>query len=89
MWSTHSLPVFSGPLWLEVVAPDRVLFMGQVELAMRAKKMTDVKLWLLCSNIETILLYAKRSSDFFKNVIYKCVYKSYIFNLYVKRFGIK
>ena len=32
MQSTPSLPSFPGPLWLGVVAPDRVLFMGQIEL---------------------------------------------------------
>ena len=32
MQSTPSLPSLPGPLWPRVVAPDRVLFMGQVEL---------------------------------------------------------
>ena len=32
MQSTPSLPSFPGPLWLRVVAPDRVLSMGQIEL---------------------------------------------------------
>ena len=27
-WSTPSLPLFPGPLWLGVVAPDRALSMG-------------------------------------------------------------
>ena len=31
MQSTCSLPSFPGPLWSRVVAPDRVLFMGQIE----------------------------------------------------------
>ena len=31
MWST-SLPSFPGPLWSRVVAPERVLSMGQIEL---------------------------------------------------------
>ena len=30
--STPSLPSLPAPLWLGVVAPDRVLFMGQIEL---------------------------------------------------------
>ena len=30
--STSSLPLFPGPLWSGVVALDRVLFMGQIEL---------------------------------------------------------
>ena len=32
MQSTPSLPLFPGPLWPGVVAPDKVLFMGQIEL---------------------------------------------------------
>ena len=32
MWSTPLLPLLRGPLWPEAVAPDRVLFMGQIEL---------------------------------------------------------
>ena len=32
MWSTHSLPLLPGPLWLTVVAPDMVLIKGQIEL---------------------------------------------------------
>ena len=32
MRSTPLLPSLPGPLWPEEVAPDRVLFMGQIEL---------------------------------------------------------
>ena len=32
MWSTLSLSSLPGPLWLGVVAPGRVLSMGQIEL---------------------------------------------------------
>ena len=32
MWSTPSLPLLLGPVWPEVVAPDRVLSMGEIEL---------------------------------------------------------
>ena len=32
MRSTPSLPSLRSPLWPEVVAPDRVLSMGQIEL---------------------------------------------------------
>ena len=32
MQSTSLLTSFAGPLWLEVVAPDMVLSMGQIEL---------------------------------------------------------
>ena len=31
MWSTPSLPSLPGPLWPGVVAPDRVLSVGQIE----------------------------------------------------------
>ena len=32
MQSTPSLLLLPGPLWLRVIAPDRVLSMGQIEL---------------------------------------------------------
>ena len=32
MQSTSSLPSLPGPLWPEVVASDKVLFMGQIKL---------------------------------------------------------
>ena len=32
MWSTPSLPSLPGSLWPEVVGPERVLSMGQIEL---------------------------------------------------------
>ena len=32
MWSILLLPLLPGPLWHRVVATDRVLFMGQIEL---------------------------------------------------------
>ena len=32
MWSTPSLPLLPGPLFLEVVAHERFLSMGQIEL---------------------------------------------------------
>ena len=31
MWSTRSFPLLPGPLWPVVVAPDRVLSIGQIE----------------------------------------------------------
>ena len=42
MQSTPSLPSLSGPLWPGVVAPERVLSMGQIELA------CDMIWWLSC-----------------------------------------
>ena len=32
MWSTPTLPSLPGPQWPRVIAPDRVLSMGQMEL---------------------------------------------------------
>ena len=32
MQSNPSLPLLPGSLWLGVTAPDRILFMGQIEL---------------------------------------------------------
>ena len=32
LWSTSSLPSLLGPLWLGVVTPDKVLYMGQIEV---------------------------------------------------------
>ena len=31
VWNIPSLPLLPGPLWPEVVAPDRVLSIGQIE----------------------------------------------------------
>ena len=43
MSSTLLLPLLQGPLSPGVVAPDRVLSMGQIEQTV-CKQMTDVKL---------------------------------------------
>ena len=76
MGSTPSLLL--DPLSPGVVAPDRVLSMGQIEQTV-CKQMTDVKLWLLYSNTWNHL---KKSSDLIKNVIYKmCLEIIYIFNI--------
>ena len=37
MWSTPSLSLLPGPLWPGVIAPDRVLFMCQIEQCTYAK----------------------------------------------------
>ena len=45
MLSTSSLPLLPGPLWAGVVALDRVLSMGQIELFDHltvCKQMTDI-----------------------------------------------
>ena len=47
MQKTPSMPSFLGPLWLAVLAPDRVLSMGQIELFdiyTEGKQMTYAKL---------------------------------------------
>ena len=43
MWSTPSLPSLSGPLWPGVVAPNRVLSMGQIELNCTYAKLNCLK----------------------------------------------
>ena len=50
MWSAPSLPLLPGPLWLGVVAPDRVLSMGQIEQTLCANK------WLM---LNCDFLYSK------------------------------
>ena len=37
MWSTPSLPLLTGSLWPGVVAPERDLLMGQIELCTYVK----------------------------------------------------
>ena len=46
MQSTPSLPSFTGPLWPAVVAPDRVLSMGQIKLNCNYIKLNCLKLTL-------------------------------------------
>ena len=46
-WSTPSLPLIPGLLWPGVVAPDRILSMGQIELfdiPTECRQMTYAKL---------------------------------------------
>ena len=43
IWSTPLLALFPGPLWPEMVVPDRVLLMGQIKQTV-FKQMIDVKL---------------------------------------------
>ena len=45
MQSTLSLPLLPGPLYLRVVAPDRVLSMGQIE-----QKFVFILSWILKKN---------------------------------------
>ena len=59
MWSISSLPSLPGPLWLRVVAPDRVLSMGQMEqfdISTLYKQMTFAKLNCLKKNCLIIQL---------------------------------
>ena len=42
--STTSLPLFPGSLWPGVVAPDRVLYMSQIELNCNYTKLNSLKL---------------------------------------------
>ena len=43
MWSTPSLPSLPGQLWLGVVAPNRALSMGQIELNCAYAKLNYLK----------------------------------------------
>ena len=82
MWNTALTLLPPGPLWLGVVAPNRVLSMDQIEQTV-CKQMIDVKLWLL-EILGTIWLCAKKSLCSFKYIIYKiCLQTKYIFNIYV------
>ena len=49
MWSTPLLPLLPGPLWPRLLAPNRVLSIGQIKQTM-CKQMTDVKLWQFYCN---------------------------------------
>ena len=91
MESTPSLPMFPGPLWPRVVPSDRVLSMGQIERTICTNKWLIINCDCYIAIVETIYLYAKKSSGLFQNVIYKmCLQIIYIFDIYVsKGFGIK
>ena len=43
MWSTSSLPSLPGPFWPRVVAPDRALSIGQIELNCTYAKLNYLK----------------------------------------------
>ena len=53
------LAIAPGPLWLRVVAPDRVLSVGHIKWTV-CKQRTDVKLWLLYSNAWDHLTVCKK-----------------------------
>ena len=66
--SAPSLPSLPGPLWLAVVVPERVLFMGQIELfdiKTIFKQMTYAKLNCLKYNYLIIQLYVNKWLKFF------------------------
>ena len=50
MWSTPLLPLLFGPLWPRVVAPDRVLSKGQIELNCNYTKLNCLKLIVFTFN---------------------------------------
>ena len=62
------LPLLPGPLWPGVVAPDRVLSMGQIEQTMCKQMSLTCDLYNKTWNH---LPVCKKSSGSFKNVIYK------------------
>ena len=78
MWSTLSLPLLPNPLWPGMVAPDWVLFMGQIEQTV-CKQMINFKLWLLHSNTWNHSTLWKRTQVRLRMLSKKCVYKSYIY----------
>ena len=82
MWNTPSLPLLPGPLRPEVIAPDRVLSMGQIEQTM-CKQMTDVKCDLHSNTGNHLNVSKKRAQAHLRMLSTKYVYKSYIFNVYV------
>ena len=43
MWSTSLFPLLPGPLWPGVVAPDKVLSVGQIELECKYAKLNCLK----------------------------------------------
>ena len=56
MWSSSLFPSLSGPLWPGVVAPDKVLCMGQIELNC-VLMLNWITLNRTVFNIETILTF--------------------------------
>ena len=68
--------MFPGTLWPGLVAPDRILYIGQIEQTMCANK------WLMVNCDSYIVVHetvCKKELSTFKDVIYKSVYKSYIY----------
>ena len=53
-WSTLSLPLLPGPLWPAVVAPDRILSMGQIKKNMCANKWMMLNCDCYIAILETI-----------------------------------
>ena len=81
MQSTPSLQSLSGPLWPRVVAPDRVLSMGHLNVC---KWMTDVKLLLLHRNIWKHLTMCKQMSTCsFKKCYQQNMFTNHIYLIYM------
>ena len=80
MQSSSLLPLLPDPLWPGVIAPDRVLSMGQIEQTV-CKQITDVKLWLLYNTTWNHLTVCRKELRF-KNVNLKmCLQIIYISNI--------
>ena len=63
MLSTPSIPLLRGPLWAGVIAPDRVLSMGQIELfdiKIECKQMAYANLNCLKQNCFDLLTVCKQ-----------------------------
>ena len=54
MWDTPLLPLLPGPLWPRMLAPDRVLSMGQIELCAYAK-LNCLKQLFICIKMDLAL----------------------------------
>ena len=54
MWSTPSLSLLPGPLWPGLIAPDKVLSMGQIELNCTYTKLNGLKFNLVLNDLKRV-----------------------------------
>ena len=84
------IAIASLSLWPGVVATDKVQSMDQIEQTMCANKWLMLNCECYIVMLKWFNCVQKRSQACFRMLSTKCVYKSYIFNIYVlKGFGIK
>ena len=89
MQSTHWLSLLPDPLWSEVAASDGVyIYMGQIEQTMCVNKWRMLNCDSYIAILETCA--QKKAQPRLRMLSTKCVYKSYVFDIYVYAgFGIK